>query len=169
MATAQMPGRDRLPPPDVRIEARAADKLTQDDLGKMLKDMGYTFKAVKQNNGVIVHQLDIPYKDRVVPLDISLSSSGSKLWMSVWFTPLAAGQTYPNHVLMQMLETNQRWGPCHFAMDSKHQMALSCPVDNRSLTQDELRRWIDFYLNVYDQTENLWNSGKWTTQVGGGR
>jgi hypothetical protein len=164
MAAAQTPARDRLPP----VTPKSAEKLNADELGKMLKDMGYDFKSVKLNNGVIVHQLDIPYSGKVVPLDISISPSGAKVWMSVWFNALPAGQTIPSHIMLQMLETNSKLGPCHFAMGNQKQLSLSCPLDNRNLSTEELRRWLDYYLMVYNQTENLWNTSKWGTQVGGG-
>jgi hypothetical protein len=163
---AQLPGRDRSPPPPPPPPTGVVDKLTVEDLGNMLKELGYEFTTVKLNNGVIAHRLNIPHKNRNVPLDISLSSSGSKVWMSVWFTPLPAGQTIPTFVMVQMLETNHRLGPCHFALGAQKQLSLSLSLDNRSLNSEEMRRWIDYYLLAYDQTENLWNSSRWNTQAG---
>ncbi|HYV40048.1 MAG TPA: hypothetical protein VE988_30460, partial [Gemmataceae bacterium] len=104
---------------------------------------------------------------KMVPVDVELSKDGQKLWLSVWFQPLAQGQTIPANILNGMLEANGKFGPCHFFVAQSKNMVLACPVDNRYLTAEDLRREINIFVNVYAQTENLWNTQKWGVQNGG--
>jgi len=159
MAFAQQPGDRRAfqPPPPGQPSAR----LTNADVEKLLNEMGYAFKLFKVETGGIVFQLDIPSASKTVPLDISLSPDTSKLWLTVGIRQLAPNETIPSHIMMKMLESNSRLGPCHFAVNQARILLLNCPLDNRNMTRDDLRRQIDIYVNVYNTTENLWNSAKW--------
>jgi hypothetical protein len=137
------------------------DALTIDDVGNMLKDLGYQFRPNKLDDGSVVLYLDIPTNGRTCMLDIGLSKNGSKVWLTAWFRKLSEGETIPPNVLTQLLESTWRFGPCHFGISSGKQLYLGCPLDNRNLSADELRRQIDTFLNVFNQTEYLWNNKKW--------
>jgi hypothetical protein len=138
--------------------------LTIDEVAAMLKDLGYQSKLNKLDNGSVVLYLDISTNGRTCMLDVELSKDGTKVWLTAWFRKLSEGQTIPSNIMMQLLESGCRFGPCHFAISSGKQLYLGCPLDNRSLTSEDLRRQIDIFLSVFNQTEYLWNSNKWAQQ-----
>jgi hypothetical protein len=148
---------------------QTSSTVTTDDLAKMLKDMGYQCKTNTLSNGAVILELDIQTNGRTCALDVELSKDKSKVWLTAWFKQMSQGETIPSHIMTQMLESNGKLGPCHFAVSTAKQVYLGCPVDNRNLSSQELRRQIDIFLSVFNQTEPLWNSGKWNVQVGGGR
>jgi hypothetical protein len=167
MAFAQRPNQGvddprqstKQPTPKVEVKTPSST-LNIDDLAKMLKDLGYQFKINRQPTGNIL-ELDIQTNGRVAAVDIELSKDSTKVWITAWFKKLSPGETIPSNIMTQMLESNGRLGPCHFSLSTGKQLYLGCPIDNRNLAPEELRRQLDIFLNVFNQTENLWNSSKW--------
>ena len=166
MAFAQRPNQgaddprlSKQPAPKAEVKTTSST-LNVDDLAKILKDLGYQFKINRQQTGTIL-ELDIQTNGRMAAVDIELSRDNSKVWITAWFKKLSPGETIPSNIMIQMLESNGRLGPCHFSLSTGKQLYLGCPVDNRNLAPEELRRQLDIFLNVFNQTENLWNSSKW--------
>jgi hypothetical protein len=139
----------------------SGESLTLDDIGNLLKDLGYKFRTNKLDNGSVALYLDIPTNGRTCILDVGLSKNGSKVWLTAWFRKLSEGETIPSNVMTQLLESTWRYGPCHFGLSSGKQLFLGCALDNRNLSSDDLRRQIATFLNVFNQTEHLWNNNKW--------
>src|SRR6185295_6653174 len=119
------------------------------------------FKSVTRSNGVIVHELDVPSSARVVFVDISLSADGTKVWLQ---SLMSNGQSVPSHIMQKLLETNSSIGPNFFALGANNGISLQCPLDNRNLTQEDIRREIDIFVQLTNQTESLWNNKMWATR-----
>jgi hypothetical protein len=162
---------------DTRLKTQPAPKggtkttpaMTADELGKMLKDMGYQFQTQRLDNGAVIYQLTIKSNGMNVPMDVELSKDGTKVWLTVWFRQLGPNESIPSDVMTKMLESNGRFGPCFFSISTGRQPFLGLPLDNRNLASEDVRRQIDIFIQVYQQTEPLWNTNKWNPQVGGGR
>jgi hypothetical protein len=160
----------RLPPtPAPKLEGNLPAVQSIDDISGMLKSLGYLFKVNKLQDGSVILELDLQSNGRKVALDIELSKDRSKVWLSAWFRQLAKDESIPSNILMQLLESNGKFAPCHFAVSAARQLYLGCPLDNRNLSAEELRTRIDIFLQVFNQTEPLWNNAKWNVQVGSGR
>jgi len=153
--------------------ATVAAVLNDQQIGDVLKNLGYTADAVKLPGDAVAYKITVPIETGGTKFNIfvaiSRSPDGSKVWLGAYFQTPNNGGPIPADVMQKMLEANSRYGPCHFSLNVQAKsLSLALPLDNRNLTGEDLQRQLTIFTTVLRDTETLWNANKWGVLVGGG-
>jgi len=140
--------------------AQTPFKLTNADLGVMLKDLKYETATTKDG------QLEIEMKQGTYSFHpfVAVSTSGNKVWITTSVRPLSANDMANAEFLGKLLQANTTIGPAQFYIenlgdDKKPDLRLGFgyPLDNRGITEEILREALDaFASNLADQA-TVWD------------
>ena len=135
--------------------------LTDDSLLAMLKNMGYAPRIEKTPKGNI-YSLTIQRGTWTYYVDVSLSPSKTKLWLSGWLSALPRDEKVPAERLLALLEGSWTHGPAHFRYHRGfRQLNIGLCLDNREITPETLRTQLESFLDTMKKSEELWNVKKW--------
>ena len=135
--------------------------LTDDSLLAMLKNMGYAPRIEKTPKGSI-YSLTIQRGTWTYYVDVSLSPSKTKLWLSGWLSALPRDEKVPAERLLALLEGSWTHGPAHFRYHRGfRQLNIGLCLDNRDITPETLRTQLESFMDTMKKSEELWNVKKW--------
>lgn len=150
------------PPADAGSKAEAGGPIAEEDLPKMLQNMGY--EAEKVDEGV--YRVVIEQDSWTFYIRFSLSTdSKQRLWMTSSFGEIKDWQKMAPAPLMALLVANDRIGPAHFYVTVSgdvRRLNAARAVDNRGITPAILRRELDKFLTNIRDTAEQWDIEKWT-------
>lgn len=137
------------------------DVLTDESLKTMLENMGYTPKVEKTAKGNI-YTITIKRGTWTYIIDLSLSPSKTKLWLSGWLSALPEKEPIPADKLLDLLEGSWTYGPAHFRYHRAfRQLNVGLCLDNREMTPAAVRTQIESFMETMKKSELLWNVKKW--------
>lgn len=161
--TFNLPARADQPatPKPAPAAAPSIAPLTDESLQEMLEKMGYEAKVEKTNQGNI-YSVTIKRGTWTYIIDVSLSPSKTKLWLSGWLSVLPENEKIPVDKLLGLLEGSWTYGPAHFRYHKAfRQLNLGLCLDNREITPAVLRDQLENFMETMKKTELLWNAKKW--------
>lgn len=140
-----------------------APPLTDEALGKMLKDLGFNPKESKTKTQTS-YTVDKTISGWDFHYWVTLSPDRTKFW--ILQNLLTIPDDTPRERFMDLLEANSIWGPSHFRYLIQYKMIVMARArDNLGITQQVLKDELDFYGQSLIGTEALWNPAKWTAKT----
>jgi len=129
--------------------------VTSENLGKMLRAMGYGPQALSEE----VFQLTITRDNWKVHTLVSLSPDRARIWLECKFPPIPDPQGAPAAAWLRLLEENERIGPAHFVFNKDDQRVhLFRALDNVEVTPVRLREELEGFDRTVRKTQSIWRS-----------
>ena len=127
--------------------AKAVAPLTDEGLGAMLENMGYEYKAEKQEKTVI-YTVKIDHDGWTYFLDVSLSGDKDQLWISSAAADVPADGKVPAEKLLQLLAETNDIGPAAVYYDTKFKkIKVALPLLNHGgVTPAVFRTYLSDFL-----------------------
>jgi uncharacterized protein (TIGR03067 family) len=128
-------------------------RLTNDELVKMLTNLGYETKVLdKTFTQVLVERADWRSVMRA-----SLSTDGTAVWLDSGFVTLTFPEDVPAETWRKLLAKNEQFAPLAFSVNAKNKrLYLSVSFPNANLTPAELRKQVDALDGQIEKTQPLW-------------
>jgi hypothetical protein len=140
---------------------QAVPPLTDAALLEMIQKMGYEAQIEKTDKGNI-YSLNIKRGTWTYIIDVSLSPSKTKLWLSGWLSELPPNEKISVDKLLDLLEGSWTYGPAHFRYHKKfRQLNIGLCLDNREISPAVLREQLESFMETMKKSELLWNAKMW--------
>jgi S1-C subfamily serine protease len=137
------------------------------ELRSILSNMGYAVKAVPSAGGASLFAIIIEQQDWRLPVYLSRSGDGGRIWITMTLCSLASLDEIPRERQLEMLAANQNTGPVHFSYAaSLKELRLNNIVENRSVTPAILREEIDRLIATAVRTASTWEKRNWAVSSG---
>lgn len=136
--------------------ALAADKTaTSEQLGKLLKEMGYDPQALSDE----VWQVSVDRDNWKVHIMIALTRDADRVWLESKFAPIADPAIVPASAWLKLLEENERISPAHFAYDkSDKRIHLYRAFDNQNVAAARIKKEIEAFDAIVRRTQAVWRA-----------
>lgn len=151
--------------PTIAFYKDVTDKLTEESLLTLLKNLGYEPEKVG-----VTYRIKIEKPKWNFVISISISSNTRKLWMSSFLAQVPDIEKIPQSAMMKLLETNSDIGPAAFVLveDSKNKpngrwLKMQYGQDNRGITPAIFRTELDWFLERLQETGTTWSALPWKT------
>lgn len=156
-------GVSRADPPEKPQAAPARGKLTNEELGEMLRNFGYETSTSKSMDGKLTYyRVDIDHGDFRYIVYATVLEAQNKVRFQLPLGTVAEPEKVPAEQLWKLLEENAKIMPMSFYyLSGSKQFQLNCDVENRELTPVRLRKELDETLKVAKRTYALWDTNKW--------
>lgn len=143
---------------------QAGKKLTDDELIKMIEDLGYEIvtrpKPEDQVKRVVIK---VKRGNFDCPMSVNLSYGDQNLLQTfVSFGKLGDAELANAPALAKLLELNDVMGQCQFRINPNSKgLFLNRTVENRGVTAKVLRDLIEDTVQVAFDTQEAWDHSKW--------
>lgn len=125
------------------------DRLSVEQLGEMLANLGLNPKADKNENGEVVgYALEFQSGTWTIHHWVHLSRDQSTIWINSNLVPINGSAAVSPEALLQLLEKNNEFWPSYvfFAKEAKR-LRLAMPVKNTDVRPVEMRQEIDTFTD----------------------
>ncbi len=131
-----------------------------DSLAGTLLGAGYSSKRVTDN----VVSITVRRGELSLPVLVSVSSDGQKLWLGMMLSKIADEKTLPTDKLLKLLEANRQHGPASFVYSrNRGRIELHLALDNRGISSELVKTKLDELTDIAAKTVDLWNLGETPT------
>lgn len=131
-----------------------------ESLAGTLLGAGYSSKRVTDN----VVAITVRRGELSLPVLVSVSGDGQKLWLGMMLSKIADEKTLPTDKLLKLLEANRQHGPASFVYSrNRGRIELHLALDNRGISSGVLKTKLDELIEVAAKTVDLWNLGETPT------
>jgi hypothetical protein len=139
-----------------------APPLTNESLGMMLRDLGYTTKEEKSQTGsyFLVTVVRSNWTFNVV---VELSPDKTNLWFSNNLFKLPDDIKDSGDRLLDLMDLNTRIAPVFGAFKSAKVLTIKDHYANLGISNAVLRKHLDEFVNTIEWAEPYWNASKWAT------
>lgn len=137
----------------------ATGALSSNQIGKLLKDLGYEPEALAAD----VWQAPIKRDGWTVNVMVSISPDGDRCWLESKFGVIADPDFVPASAWRNLLAENERIAPCFFAFaKTDKSLHLYKTFDNIGVTGARLKKELDAFDGVVRKTQMVWRSENFT-------
>lgn len=163
MANAQEP----TPAPAKATTTQTGKKLTDDDLMKMLEDLGYEItQRPKETDAVKRVHIKVSRGDMDVPISVNLNGDKSLVMAFVNVGKMGETELANTAALLKLLELNDGLlvnGKGKFLVNAKTKVLwMSAVSENRGITPKVLRDHIEETVASICDNRNAWDFTKWS-------
>jgi hypothetical protein len=136
----------------------AGEKLTPDELGKMLTNLALEPKDNSKDKNRDVYLVSIDHDGWKVPITVSLSTNRNVLWLEIKTPPLPTPGEAGADAWLRLLELSSESVPAHFAYDKESKrLHLYKPFPNQGWTPKRLREEIANFDSLVRRTVSAWD------------
>jgi hypothetical protein len=131
----------------------AAKRLTIDQVGQMLEDMGYEPKPVTDKEGKVI-AYDVKYRSGTWDLyaRVSFSSDGTNLWFTGNIGNIK-DKSVPVEAVLGLLEANVKLFPAHVRyFPASGNLSVGMPVRNDGITKAALKNALEEFSDAVKVT-----------------
>lgn len=129
-----------------------SSELNDATLKQTLVRVGYKPKTLESGG----YEVETKSGDLTVFMVVNLSKSGQKLWFTVNLGDMTETDKKDAARLYQMLQRNMLIQPAQFFINTKHNLRLGAPLDNRGLTSAMIKKQVDQLATYVADSKDLW-------------
>jgi len=123
-----------------------ATRLTVDQLGTMLSNLGYAPVAAKDQNGNVVgYNLSYSEGTWSIRSYVSISPDGTKVWFDTGIIDVSDTSHVPAQALLHLFADNNTLWPAYIYLQQPGLLRLAANIDNRDVTPATLRNLISTF------------------------
>lgn len=125
-------------------------RLTIEQLGKMLENLGYAPKSLKNKDGKVVgYNVEFKSDGWTIRFNVCLSIKGDSVWFDAGLATLTDLAGVRPQTLLSLLEQNDVIAPAYvYYYKERNNLRLSMPFDNYEVTAAKLRTKADFFAEA---------------------
>jgi hypothetical protein len=153
VATAQEPAGGTTAKADPGRAESAAKRLTAEQLGQMLEDMGYEPKPVTNKEGKVIGY-NVKYRSGTwdIFVFVGLSADGTNLWLTSNIGNVK-DKTVPVEAILGLLEANHKLFPAHVRyFPASGNLNVGMAVRNDGITKAALKNGLEEFTDAVKET-----------------